>query len=538
MNSQTLFLYATAVLLAGAPPVAAGAVESVRLASREVASLTQWDTRIETLLSDGSLRLRRSEPDTLISGRTHERLQQLHEGVPVFGAELVRQRQGGGTSLSLFGTLHTAIEVDPQPVLTAQDARDVAEKTSGAKPGPRFPVQLFVLPLENGGYALTYRVRVFTGSDLLVLFIDAGNGSVALRYSALESQSVGDAEGVHGDRKKLSGEAIGGGFVARDRFRPPAIETFDMAGDFDRTLLFFNGYLSLDDSDLASSSDNVWRDGANVDAHVYAGYVYDYLYQRFGRRGLDDADIPITSIVHAVDREDIFLYSQDYIDLFYLNAFYLGEGIMVYGEGLPEDLTFGGATLTWFSAAIDVVAHELTHGVTDYSSQLIYQNESGALNESFSDILATGVEFFAQEPGNGKLRADYLLGEDLLSFGAFRSLANPQAMGDPDHYSVRYTGSDDNGGVHINSSIVNHAFYLAIEGGTNRVSGLSVNGVGPGRREEIERVFYRAFVFMLPPDATFSVARAATIQAAVDLYGGGSDTATAMTQAWNAVGVN
>jgi thermolysin len=186
---------------------------------------------------------------------------------------------------------------------------------------------------------------------------------------------------------------------------------------------------------------------------------------------------------------------------------------------------------------LDVVAHELTHGVTDFSSQLIYRNESGALNESFSDVMAAAVEFFFQEPGSGSQRADYLIGEDVVTPGGIRSLSNPVAYGDPDHYSIRFTGSADNGGVHINSGISNHAFYLAIEGGQHRVSGLVVQGVGAANRQQIERVFYRAFVFFLPPSANFSLARAATILAARELYGAGSRAEVAVTQAWAAVGV-
>jgi Zn-dependent metalloprotease len=115
-------------------------------------------------------------------------------------------------------------------------------------------------------------------------------------------------------------------------------------------------------------------------------------------------------------------------------------------------------------------------------------------------------------------------------------MSNPAAFGDPDHYSLRFTGSEDNGGVHINAGIPNQAFYLAIEGGTNRTSNLSVQGVGAANRQQIERVFYRAFVFMLPSNATFSTARAATIQAARELYPG-SNVESAVTQAWTAVGV-
>jgi thermolysin len=220
------------------------------------------------------------------------------------------------------------------------------------------------------------------------------------------------------------------------------------------------------------------------------------------------------------------------IDSFFANAAYLGDGIMYYGDGLPPNVTYFGQRYNYMSGGLDVVAHELTHGVTDYSSALIYRNESGALNEAFSDIMGTAVEFF-QQPD----KADYLLGEDVVTPGGIRSMQNPTAYGDPDHYSIRYTGSQDNGGVHINSGIANHAFYLAIEGGRHRLGG-TVQGVGGANRLQIERVFYRAFTSFLTPSATFSQARAATIQAARELYGSGSAVETAVVQAWNAVGVN
>jgi thermolysin len=221
------------------------------------------------------------------------------------------------------------------------------------------------------------------------------------------------------------------------------------------------------------------------------------------------------------------------------NAFYACRGIMVYREGLPPGVTMGGKQWNYFSGAIDVVAHELAHGVTDYTSGLIYRNESGALNEAFSDIIGTSVEYFYQQAGAGYLKADYLLGEDLMApSGAFRSMADPQAYDDPDHYSKRYTGSSDNGGVHSNSGIANNAFYLAVEGGVNRTSGLKVQGVGAANREKIEKVFYRGFTQFLPANATFAMARAATLQAARDLYGTGSDVERAIEQAWTAVGVN
>jgi thermolysin len=210
---------------------------------------------------------------------------------------------------------------------------------------------------------------------------------------------------------------------------------------------------------------------------------------------------------------------------------------MVFGEGLPPGWTCGGLTFNYFAAGLDVVSHEYSHGVTDYSSRLTYRNESGALNEAFSDIMSTGAEFYFQDPGNGPLRADWLHAED-VSPGGYRSLQNPTAFGDPDHYSIRYVGTQDNGGVHVNSGIANHAFYLAVEGGTHRLSRVAVQGVGFSNREQIERVFYRGFTSFLTPSSDFAAARAATIQAARDLYGVSGAVERAVTQAWTAVGVN
>ena len=200
--------------------------------------------------------------------------------------------------------------------------------------------------------------------------------------------------------------------------------------------------------------------------------------------------------------------------------------------------TFGGQQWNFLAGSLDVVAHELTHGVTDYSSQLIYANESGALNEAFSDIMGTAVAFFFQQPGTGSGSADYVVANDVVTPGGIRSMENPRALGDPDHYSNRFTGTDDGGGVHINSTIVSHAYYLAVEGGTNRTSGLSVQGIGAANREQMEKTFYRAFTQLMPASSTFATARAATIRAAQDLYGTNSAVERALIQAWTAVGVN
>jgi Zn-dependent metalloprotease len=152
--------------------------------------------------------------------------------------------------------------------------------------------------------------------------------------------------------------------------------------------------------------------------------------------------------------------------------------------------------------------------------------------------MGTAVTFFFQQPGTGSGSADYVLANDVVMPGGIRSMENPGALGDPDHYSNRFTGTGDNGGVHINSTIVSHAYYLSIEGGTNRTSGLSVQGIGAANREQMEKTFYRAFTQLMSASSTFATARAATIRAAQDLYGTNSAVERALIQAWTAVGVN
>ena len=519
-------------------PVLAAEPRAVRIAATAANDLAPWDGRIEALVKSGELQLRQLREDTLIPGRQHERLAQFYRGVPVFGGEVVRQTDGR-TTVSVFGTFYEGIALEVAPRLSAEDARRLVQDLSGETLGPSRMPELMVYPRDQGGYVLAYRARVATESDLTLSFIDAATGRVVASWSDLQRQSaVGTGTGVLSDQKKLSTRPSSGTFLAWDQLRPPSIATFDMKGNLTRTRDFLNGNLSLALSDLAADSDNTWADGAAVDAHAYAGYVYDYYYKRMGRKGLDNADIEILSLVHPVRREDVFLQPDSIVGTFYLNAFYAGDGLMVYGEGLLPGLqTTAGQKWNYLAGGLDVVAHELTHGVTDYSSRLIYKDESGALNEAFSDIMGTAVEFYFQPAGSGSMKADYLIGEDVITPGGLRSMQNPLANGDPDHYSLRFTGTQDNGGVHINSGIANNACYLAIEGGIHRLSKVTVQGVGASNREQIEKVFYRAFTAMLPPGANFATARAATVQSARDLYGAGSPAERAVTQAWTAVGV-
>lgn len=530
-----------AVLWAFTPeyPAARQLRRAARIQATTADALRAWDGQVDRRLRDGNLRRARSVSDTLMEGRSHERLRQHHRGVPVVGAEVVRQTRDGLT-ISIFGSLQPDIDLDTTPVVSSERAAEIIEQSAGSRFAGRKRPSLVVLPMAGGAHALAWQAQLRTAeNDLVMYFVDATTGDLLLQYSNLKTQqaAVGRGHGVLGDDKKVSASRSGSGYEATDRLRPPTIVTYDMKGDHLLTMSRLRGSSEFLPSDVASDGDNIWDDGAVVDAHVHVGTTYDYLYKRFNRRGLDDRDVAIRALVHPIKRSDVYaLYGL--FGKLYTNAFWDSDlGIMVFGEGLPPNATVGGRRWNYTSAALDIVAHELAHGVTDYSSNLIYMNESGALNEAFSDVIGVGTEFFAQPAGAGLRNAEYLIGEDVVSGGGIRSLDDPLAQGDPDHYSIRYIGDLDNGGVHTNATIGGHAFHLAIEGGTNRTSGMTVQGVGAANREQIEKAFYRAFVYMMPSDSTFQASRAATIQAAADLYGAGSAAAEAIAQAWTAVGV-
>jgi bacillolysin len=506
------------------------------VAAMDAGATAQWAFSLGSGTRAGQWRLRATEGDVDFPGQRHQRYAQTVNGVPIFGAEVVQQIDERGTTRTVFGALFEGLTLDTTPKLSPDEARHVVDAAVGKSGQAAGQPQLVVLPLDDGVF-LTYTLwgRRFSPPSLVRYFVDAHSGAIVFAYQDLKRETpvIGIGTGAWGDLKKMSTQDYGSaGFLAEDRLRPAQITTYDIKFGND-----FNP-----GQGQASDVDNHWTDGMVVDAHNYAGITYDYYYQRQGRKGIDDNNMPIQSLVHVWDSGDPAF-----------NAFWTDElDAMIYGDG---GLAPWGVRYAPFSAALDVAAHEMTHGVTSRTWNGIYLSESGALNEAFSDIMGTSVEFFAQPAGSGRLMADYWLGEDLSDpFNparyAFRSMANPSLfchgypfnICDPDNYSVRYRGplddDHDNGGVHINSGIANQAFYLLIEGGRNRSSGLSVTGLGSANRAKAEKIFFRGFTLYLTPSATFSDARRATTQAATDLYGASSNEAQQVQAAWTAVGVH
>jgi Zn-dependent metalloprotease len=509
-----------------APAPAASAVRKVMIAPASVSELRAWDVEVTRLERRQELVRIDSVDDPLVPGRRHERFVQVHQGVRVYGGELTRQTADGQT-VSLFGTVFFGIDTDVAPAFSARDIRSAVERTPGFHLRGGSQPQLVVLPFDDGRVVLAYETRLVSTADLLVAFVDARSGHVLDSYSDVQAQQPPTRRGVGPIR---SGHAAGSqreGAEATDAAARSGFYTLDMRGDPAKTMDLLTGAASPAALDGARDT----QAGERAALQVNARLTHELLWRRFKREGIS-AGVPTVSVTRALPPADAIATGS--FPLFARPAFYAGGGVVVFGETTRGAGAAGGDSP---SSALDIVAHEIAHGVIEYSSKLIYRGESGALNEAFADIMGTAVEFAFHSSGSGPLRADYLIGEDAFAAAALRSLQDPSAHNQADHYERRFIGAADNGGVHVNSGIASHAFYLAVEGGAHAFSGVAVEGVGAERRADVERVFYRAFVHLLPANATFALARAATEQSARDLLGNDPAVHRALSQAWSAVGV-
>lgn len=265
---------------------------------------------------------------------------------------------------------------------------------------------------------------------------------------------------------------------------------------------------------IRGEGDPAATDEAVNEAYDASGATYDLFSDIYGRNSIDDNGLRLDSTVH--------------FGVNYDNAFWNGDQ-MVYGDG-------DGRLFNRFTIAIDVMAHELTHGIVDYTANLKYEDESGALNESFSDVFGTLVK---QRSLNQTVNdADWFIGAGQLAAGvngmALRSMAAPGTAYDdrvlgkdvqPAHYSDLYRGTSDFGGVHINSGIPNRAFYLA------------AMAIGGFAWEKTGKIWYLTLRKELSPEANFRQAAEATIQIAGQIYGVDGDEQKAVSSAWQQVGV-
>jgi Zn-dependent metalloprotease len=485
----------------GLPGMTRRQAGEVRVRARSGSSLSDWDSWIDAMRRSGELVVLSAESDVMRPGRTHERLQQHYKGIPVVGADITRQSEGGLT-VSLFGTVHAGIEIDAVPAVGPQEAGRAAARATGGRIAPGQAAGLVVLPLDDRRYALAWQVETRSATDVRLCYVDAASGRVLLDYSNLKTQLP-----------------AGSGHARR-------VEAVDFGGDAARTAdLVGTGIPRSSAREVTASAD-----GSRLAAQSAIEATRQFFVQRTGRFILDGSDPAVQVVVHPAAQDDWGRLGLAY-GRYFAGGFWDGRAV-VLGAGTPADVRVDGRAWADAAHAADVVAHELAHAVLDRSGGLIYRGESGALAEAFADVVAAGVGATVGADRAMEAGTAHVIG-GAVTDGGLRSLSDPGRHGDPDHYSALRTG----GGAHTNSTIASHAYYLAVEGGVNRTSGLTVDGVGPAKRDQIERAVLRAFMHMLPAAATFETAREASIQSARDLYGEHSAAARALEQAWSAVGV-
>jgi len=453
----------------------------------------------------------------------HVRVQQRFAGIPVYEGEAIVHLARDGRPMSITDHLFRNVQIDPVPRLLEADAVAIAmledDRLGEYTAEPQTDLVIFA---RNAEPTLTWRVqlRQEDGSPetaMPVFFIDAHRGEVVFRYDNLQTVQ-GSGVSLYSGTVAMETTKFSTKYYMEDGSR--LLGTFDMKNGS------FTAYYFTD-------ANNVWDTNsqkAGVDAHYGARMVYEYYLNTFGRRGIDGNGGPgyYSSYGSAAKK---LISSRVHYGRNYNNAYWSGQ-YMTYGDG--DGSTFSPLV------TVDIAGHEMTHGVTQYEAGLTYSGESGALNESMSDVFGTLVEFYAFGSGG-----NWQIGEDCYTPStagdALRDMSDPHldpnygytTDDDPDHYSERYLGTGDSGGVHINSGIGNKAFYLLSEGGTHHMGG-SMVGIG---KETAGRIWYKALTDYMTAGTNFSQARQATLDAATALYGNGSPQYNAVASAWSLCGV-
>jgi len=510
--------------------------------ARTSASLSEGEAilRAQNFLKERKSLLQIADPEaefSLMSARrdehgiTHVRFRQVYNGVEVWAKDLYVHVDARGNILSLNGRYApTPVAVhDVMGKISASQAIEAAVKsvTSGRTGGvmAELPPEIKRIHGYDGPIArrviwhdalhqphLVWFVEVRPNLDEdWYYFVDAISGSILDSYNAIcyDGATTGSGTDLNGVNRTFGTYQIGSTYYMIDASQP----MFN-PGQSQMPQNPVGGIVALDlrNQDLSSQSsiyfvtsgNNQWTDPASVSAHFNAIQTYTYYRTFHNRNSVDDKGMTLYSIIHVTRNGQPME-----------NAFWSGK-VMCYGDG--------GVYFKPLAGGLDVAAHEMTHGVTQYTANLEYRDQSGALNESISDVFGAMVD-----------SANWTMGEQIIkdysSFptGALRDFVDPHNGGTPGSQSWQpakmsefVNTTQDNGGVHINSGIPNHAFYLV------------ARDLG---RPKAARIWYRALSNYLTRSSQFIDARIATVKAATDLYGATAPEVQSVKNAWDAVEV-
>ncbi len=472
-----------------------------------------------------------------VLGQQHIKLQQKYKGIPVYASEVILHSKNNIIDRFNGRYFPTPIIENINPTLSKTSASTISikdlsktvkvvemnarEKNLLGYEKPSVELIIFHtkgdIEQERLAYHVTVRPNLMGRWEY---FIDAHTGEVLNKYDHTCSFAHKHSHEAH-EHEDFFGPTTASGTDLNNQNQN--LRTYEFQGTYymmDGSRAMFNGdfnnpegaivTLDLQNTNLQdpnyreiTSNNNTWSDRSAVSAHYNSGIAFEYYLNTHNRTSIDGQGGNIVSFIHVNDENG---QAMD-------NAFWNGQFIF-YGDGKQAFSPLAGA--------LDVAGHELTHGVISKTANLVYQGESGAINESMADVFGAMMD-----------RDDWKIGEDVTNSaifptGALRDMANPNNGGNslndngyqPDHMNDKYTGNQDNGGVHINSGIPNNAYYrFATSIGKNKA----------------EKVFYRALTTYLTRSSQFIDLRLAVVQAASDLYG--TTEVNAAKSAFDAVGI-
>jgi len=473
------------------------------------------------------------ESGSEFSGKSVLRFQQTYKSIPIVGSEYIVRKDGNriiganGFYVSSTDLLNSNIptlskERALQLALDAIEAKEYmwesAEREFHIKalterdeatyrPNAKL-VYTSSIDRSLKNKRLAYQFEVYAKSPLgkYRVEVDAHSGEIIKKYNTLHTTDTqGTGQSFYNGVVDLNLYEDNGNYELRDYTRGEGVFTYDMENGVE----YQNAVMIAEPDNFINEEYNK----AGVSAHFGAAATYDYFMEKFGLNSFDGNGSAINSFVR--------------FDYNFFNAFWDGYQ-MTYGDGDGVEAT----ALT----SLDIIGHEIAHAVTQYSADLVYEYESGALNESFSDIFGQSIEFYAAPE-----TASWNLGDEIFINGVdmIRSMSDPNSQGQPDTYlgNLWYTGSGDNGGVHYNSGVQNYWFYLLVEGGIGTNDNNQDYDVPSIGLEKAQQIAFRNLNYYLTSYSTYIDARVGSENAAIDLYGENSPEYYAVREAWNAVGV-
>ncbi|HKY54802.1 MAG TPA: M4 family metallopeptidase, partial [Anaerolineales bacterium] len=441
----------------------------------------------------------------LDNGRVTVRYQQEYEGIPILGGELMVNTNENGDLYSISGEISADLSLPTQPGIDSEQAKQIALQAVAKwyQKSPEdflaFEPELWIfdeslLRSSTRPVELVWRMEVIPVNNRLpireLVLVNANRGHISLHFNQIDSSWHSGTSHSIFKKTKISNHSS----TVTTHSENAALLTFSPLVN----TYTANHTSSLPGTFLCNQSQPNCTNGSNSHAdaaHKYAIGTFNLYDTQHNRNSINNSGMTVTSTVNYCE-EGIFVFCP------YDNAFWSGTQ-MVYGDG------YG------FPLADDVVAHELTHGVTQHESNLFYYYQAGAINESFSDLWG---EYYDQTNGQGNDAAGvkWHIGEDVSGFGTLRNMSNPATFGDPDKMSSPnyHEGEDDNGGVHKNSGINNKAVSLMVDGGT--FNGRTITALG---WDKTAAIYYEVQTNLLISGSDYSDLYYALQQACSNLIG-------------------